>query len=73
MKFISFCTSVMLPISLSEIGISVVNKEKLMQVARKSVETGSSIHHEGGNITAEMVYDALIKADAFGRQFISNL
>ncbi len=36
----------------------------------KSVKIGSSIHHEGGHITVEMVYDALIKADAFGRQFI---
>lgn len=68
-----FCVSVGLPVTFSEIGISVINKDKMMKVAHKSVEKGSSIHHEPGNIKAEMVYDALIKADSFGRDFTSNL
>jgi len=68
----NFCASVGLPVCLSEIGIKEVHKEKLMKVARKSVEQGSSIHHEDKEVTAEMVYDALVKADTFGRKLASK-
>ncbi|MDD4044532.1 MAG: hypothetical protein PHH25_03555, partial [Bacteroidales bacterium] len=61
-----------LPICFSDIGLANITHEKLMQIAQKSVETGSSIHHEAGEIRSERVYDALIKADAFGRHFISK-
>lgn len=67
-----FCALVGLPVTLAELGIADVTNEKLIQVARKSVDTGSSIHHEGDGITAEMVFDALIKADKMGQQFISG-
>lgn len=67
-----FCVSVGLPVTFSEIGIDDVNEEKLMQVARKSAESGSTIHHESDDINAEKVYDALLKTDTFGRQFISD-
>jgi glycerol dehydrogenase len=59
-----FCNAVGLPTSFSAIGITDIKRVKLMLVARKSVEPGSSIHHEGDNISAERVYDALIKAGA---------
>ena len=65
-----FCVSIGLPVTLSQIGLKEITKEKLMMVAHKSVESGSSIHHEGDGIDAQMVYDALIKADQYGRQFI---
>ncbi len=68
-----FCVSVGLPVTLAELGIAGVTKEKLMQVARKSVETGSPIHHEGRGITAENVYDALLKADVTGQRFIAEM
>jgi len=38
-----------------------------MAVATASCEPGSSIHKEAGIITAEMVYQALLMADALGR------
>ncbi len=62
-----FCKAVGLPITLAELGVSVENKAGLMEIARKSVEEDSSIHHEGSDITPEKVYEALLKADAFGR------
>ncbi len=64
-----FCASVKLPVTLSEIGLSKITKEEMMQVAQKSAEAGSSIHHEGRDITAEKIYKALIKADARGQQY----
>ncbi len=66
----TFCRTVGLPVTLAEVGICVENTGGLMQVARKSAETGSSIHHEGPEITPEKVYEALIKADNFGRDFL---
>ena len=71
-EVVAFCHSVGLPITLADIGIDEVSWEKLMIVARKSTEEGSTIHHEGNNITAEKVYDAIIKADAYGRQFAAS-
>lgn len=72
-EVVAFCHSVGLPITLADIGIDEVSWEKLMIVARKSTEEGSTIHHEGNNITAEKVYDAIIKADAYGRQFAASI
>ncbi len=63
-----FCASVGLPVTLSQIGLKEITKEKLMIVANKSVEPGSSIHHEGEEIDAHLVYDALIKANKYGHQ-----
>ena len=67
-----FCKAVGLPVTLQELGISADNKAGLMQVAEKSAEEDSPIHHEGSDITPEKVYDALLKADAFGRRVLSG-
>ncbi len=67
-----FCKSVGLPLSLADLGISSDNKEGLMSVASKAAESGSSIHHEGKGISPEKVYEALLKADSFGRAFRDN-
>jgi len=67
-----FCTSVGLPVTLSQIGMTEITKKKLMVVAQKSVEPGSSIHHEREGIDAQLVYEALIKADQYGRQYRSR-
>jgi glycerol dehydrogenase len=67
-----FCKAVGLPVTLAELGISADNKSGLMQVAQKSAEKDSPIHHEGSDITPEKVYDALLRADAFGRQVLSG-
>ncbi len=63
-----FCKAVGLPVTLAEIGVSASNVNGLQKVASKAVEDGSFIHHEGPDITEEKVYDALVKADAYGRQ-----
>lgn len=67
-----FCRSVGLPVTLSEIGINKIDRENLMKVAVKSAERGSSIHNEQEGVTAEMVYDAIIKADDIGRRFYNR-
>lgn len=68
-----FCTSVGLPVTFAEIGIENPTPDKLKQVARKSTEKNSSIHHEPQQITETLVYQALIDADRYGQQFLSRL
>ena len=58
-EVVAFCQSVGLPTKLSDLGISPQNHQGLMAAAQKATEPGSSIHHEGGGITAERVYEAL--------------
>jgi glycerol dehydrogenase len=65
----AFCLAVGLPVTLAEIGVQEIDREKLMKVALKSTEEGSTIHHEGKDISAEKVLEAIVKADAYGRQF----
>lgn len=67
-----FCASIGLPVTLAELGIDVSNSDALMRVANKSAEAGSSIHHEGEDITAGKVFEAIVKADAYGHKILSN-
>lgn len=68
-----FCKIVGLPVTLEQLGISSENKTGLMEVSRKSAEQDSTIHHEGFGITPEKVYDALLKADGYGRKVLTEV
>jgi glycerol dehydrogenase len=63
----SFCEEIGLPLTFAELGITNPQPERLMALATASCEPASSIHKEAGIITAEMVYKALLMADALGR------
>lgn len=63
----AFCEEVGLPTTLSEIGLQKVDRSSLRQVAEKASAAVESIHHEAGEITAEKVLQALLAADALGR------
>lgn len=62
----NFCLSVGLPVKLSDLGISGKDQEKLMIVAQKTCEPGSSIHHENYTITPTVVLEAILVADSYG-------
>jgi glycerol dehydrogenase len=64
----SFCETIGLPTTFSDIGIQDADPEKLMKAARKASEEGSSIHHEAGKVTPEKVLEAMIKADEMGKK-----
>jgi len=63
----SFCEKIELPTTFEEIGLTAIDKSKLMKVAIKACAPQESIHHEAGPITHEMVISAMIAADAMGR------
>ncbi|HCF71126.1 MAG TPA: glycerol dehydrogenase [Syntrophomonas sp.] len=64
----SFCESVGLPTTLAELGLAGVSPDELKKVAARACIEGESIHHEGGDITPQMVFHALLAADGEGRR-----
>ena len=63
-----FCEAVGLPTTLADIGLAGCDRTRLMRVAEKSCAPEECIHHEAGVITPDRVLNALLAADAIGRQ-----
>lgn len=63
----TFCEKIGLPTTLSDIGITNIDREKLMKVAIKACNPVEGIYHEAVHITPEKVLDAIIMADAMGK------
>ncbi|MFN7923453.1 MAG: glycerol dehydrogenase [Bryobacteraceae bacterium] len=66
----TFSTEVGLPITLSGIGCMDLPREVLAQVAQRTIAPGETIHNEPFEVTAEMVVDAILAADAAGRDWM---
>ena len=64
----SFCEDMGLPVTLADIGLGKAGRGKLLKAAEKACAPGASIHHEAGMITPGKVLDAMLAADAMGRQ-----
>ena len=63
----SFCEELGLPTTFAEIGINSDKMALLPDSAKKACEPQESIHKEAGIITPDKVLNALIAADAYGR------
>ncbi|AHY47016.1 Glycerol dehydrogenase-related enzyme [Rubrobacter radiotolerans] len=66
-EYTDFCLSVGLPVALSDIGLEDVSREDLRKVADLACIEGETIHNEPFDVYPEMVVDAMVAADAFGR------
>ena len=66
---LSFSAEVGLPITLQEIGCAELPTDMLQQVANRSVAPGETIHNEPFEVTSKMVADAILVADAIGRDW----
>jgi glycerol dehydrogenase len=64
---LAFSTSVGLPITLAEIGLTDLPRPMLEQIATRATAEGETIHNEPFPVTADMVADAILSADAMGR------
>lgn len=64
----SFCENVGLPTTLAGLGLAGVSPDGLKKVAIRACIEDESIHHEGGNITPQMVVHALLAADGEGQR-----
>jgi glycerol dehydrogenase len=67
-EVVDFCLEVGLPVALEDIGIGDADREDLKKVAEGACIEGETIHNEPFEIYPEMVVDAMLAADAFGRQ-----
>lgn len=65
---VSFCCSVGLPITLADLGIEAVDPAALQEVAKLACAPGETIHNMPFTVTPEMVYAAILAADAYGKK-----
>jgi glycerol dehydrogenase len=67
-EVVDFCLRVGLPVSLEDIGVEGVGREELASVAEVACVEGETIHNMPFEIQPDMLVDAMIAANAFGRQ-----
>ncbi len=66
-ELIDFCHEIKLPITLEQLGMSVVNEKNVEAIASLAVAQNSSIHNLPMPVTAQLVTAAIFKADLLGK------
>ena len=66
-RVIAFCQSVGLPTTLEDVGLADLDDATLAAIAERTVAEGESSHHEPFEVTASLVSDGILAADALGR------
>lgn len=66
---ISWCISVGLPVTLEELGVKEVTREKLMAVAEAACAENDTLHNLPFEVTPDSVCAAIQAADAYGRYY----
>lgn len=69
---LKFCSSVGLPVCFADMGYEEVDRALLHKVAEKACVPGATIHNMPFAVTPDMVYQALLAADAVGRDHKSR-
>jgi glycerol dehydrogenase len=64
-----FSSQVGLPITLADIGLHDLPRDRLEPIARRTTAPGETIHNEPFEVTPEMVTDAILAADSLGRSW----
>ncbi|MHB8916849.1 MAG: glycerol dehydrogenase [Desulfocucumaceae bacterium] len=72
-EVLSFCASIGLPVTLEEINVTEVTREKIMKVAEASCQPGGIIHNMPIPVTPDLVYNAILGADAIGTAFLKKM
>ncbi|MEI6858533.1 MAG: glycerol dehydrogenase [Shewanella sp.] len=65
-EVINFCKSVGLPTNFADMGVTVIDKDKLLEVAKLATVEGETIHNMPFKVTAESVLAAMLTADRLG-------
>ena len=66
---LSFSHSVGLPICFEDLGYRNVDHDLVRKAAQQACVPTSTIHNMPFTVTGDMVYQALIAADAYGRAY----
>lgn len=72
-EVLEFSRSVNLPISLQEIGIKNADRATAMQIALRTVAEGETAHNEPFEVTAPLIADAILAADALGSRYLEKI
>ena len=67
-EVIDFCKDVGLPTTLKDLGITDINEEKILKVAKASCKEGETIHNMPTKMTPDKVKNAILLADKMGRK-----
>ena len=67
-EIVDFCLEVGLPVTLEDIGVEEASRQDLSKVADAACAEGETIHNEPFEVYPQMVVDAMLVADAFGRR-----
>lgn len=70
-EVLGFCASVGLPVTLEEMGVTDVNPERIMEVAKTACAPGETIHNMPFAVTPQDVSAAILAANALGRSFLA--
>lgn len=71
-EIIEFCIEVGLPVTLKQLGIEEVTKEKIMAVAKAACDPSDTLHNMPFEVTPESTYAAIMAADAYGRYYLGE-
>ena len=66
---LEYSSEVGLPITLSDIGVNDLDRERLRRVAERTVSDGETAHNEPFEVTSAIIFDAILTADSLGRRF----
>ncbi len=69
---LGWMTSVGLPVTFAELGITDTSREHLMPVAEAACADNDTLHNMPFEVTAESVYNAMLAADAYGREALAE-
>lgn len=67
---IEFCVDLGLPVTLGELGIRQITKDKIMTVAKAACAETDTLHNMPFEVTPERVYAAIMAADTFGCEYL---
>lgn len=65
-QVIGFCRSVGLPTNLTDLGVTSIDKNKLLNVAKAACAEGETIHNMPFDVTPELVLSAILSAHQLG-------
>ena len=68
-RVLGFCLEVGLPVTLEELGVENVSRDRIMAVADSACAPTETMGNLPAAVTPDMVCDAILAADAFGRYY----
>ena len=71
-EVLDFSHSVNLPISLAEVGLKHPTYDVALKIAERAVAEGETAHNEPFVVTASLIADAILAADAIGKRHVGK-